>query len=722
MELRIRVGAAIDRSMSEAFRPLTRAAEQAKTVIERSARQAGQAQTRETQRAVKDQDREYARAAREVERWQREKARAAERAAAAQARLTDRTARDEVRTAERAARDKQRAEARQIAAARQEARQRARDEIAAAREVEREIARSNRDRKREETRAARQAERDSRNSFAHKFFDPHRNAQAAYGLVGSAARRAAGIVGDIAHGAGVRTNLGSFIGGEIDLEKKAVDVTNAGYMPGHAGANGKRVDPNALIAQMRDVGNATGFDPGKALDGLQKFVAKTGDLESGRDVILDMARYARASGAELDDMVDAAGDVSNALGDVPNKGEAIKNVMRAIAAQGKEGAVEIKDLATQMAKLSAASSQFSGDPQAVMAQMGAMVQMTRAKGGAASATQAATSLGSFTNTFSKGARLNAFKHFGVDIRGEDGRLDLRKIILGSLAAASSDKHGGTKNFSQNMGQMFMDVAARRSMKGWETTYLEAGGGQAGLDAVAKKFDELASATMNEKEVTESFNRSMQTTEAQVTLFNNEMSKTANELKTVLLPAFQGLAPVILGITKTAADWIGQITGTKKANADSEQVNAEIRAINARSGIGGLLKKGSGTDDEVDAASVEAMNAKRALESEIAKKSVEVAEERKNFDLGFGHSMTDDEIRKEAQSVGDGGDDARKFLRDQEALTRMKDTLDQLNRQQNELADRIAQRTLRVVLVGDTRPPEMQPNPPTRTPAPGAKPR
>lgn len=719
MELRIRVGAAIDRSMTDAFRPLVQAAERARQQIERTARSSGQAQVRETARSVSGQEKAFAKLTRETERWQREQVRAAERAAAAKISAAERAARGESRAAERAARERARAEARQIAAARQEARQRARDQISAEREVEREIARSNRARERAGAKAARDEARAARNHWTTKFFDPHRNVSAAVGFAGSAARRAVGIAGDIARGAGVRLDPGSYMASEVALEKGAVDLSNASYMPGEAGKgpNGRRVDPKELIAQMRQVGQATAFDPNAALEGLQKFVAKTGDLQSGRDVILDMARYARASGAELDDMVDAAGDVSNALGDVPNKGEAIKNVMRAIAAQGKEGAVEIKDLATQMAKLGAASSQFTGERGMVMAQMGALAQMTRAKGGAASATQAATAVGSFTNTFSKGARLDAFKHFGVDMRGADQKIDVKKVILGSIAAAAAEKNGGMANFDRNMGKMFMDVSARRVTKGFETVYKEAGGGDAGLRAVEKALDDLTNATMNEKEVSESFAASMKTTEAQVQQFNNEMSNTANELKSVLLPAFQGLAPVLLDLTKKGVDWLARITGQKDADDQNKQVNAELAALNAKGGMSRALQATSIEDSDIQKIQSDAAEAKKRLEFEIAKKAQVVADERKNFDLGFGHAMSDDEIAREAKSPGSGGDDARKFLQDKEALARMKDTLEQMNRQQNDLADRIASRTLRVQLVGDTRPPEITFPPGSRQPTP-----
>src|SRR5690606_13963339 len=93
-------------------------------------------------------------------------------------------------------------------------------------------------------------------------------------------------------------------------------------------------------------------------------------------------------------------------------------------------------------------------------------------------------------------------------------------------------------------------------------------------------DDLTNSTMNGKEITDSFNASMNTTEAQVQLFNNEMSATANELKTALLPAFQGLAPVIVDITKWGVDLVRKLTGSKDVEAQKRAFASQWNAMNA----------------------------------------------------------------------------------------------------------------------------------------------
>jgi hypothetical protein len=536
----------------------------------------------------------------------------------------------------------------------------------------------------------------------------------------SAARAAWGVGGEVLQGAGVNVDLGSMVHSNVDLEKRATDLTNSAYMPGEAGPNGKRQDAGDIIAQARQVGNDTATDPVKALEALQKFVAKTGDLQTGRDILGDMAKMARATGAELDDMVDAAADVSAALGPGAG-GEAIKNVMKAIAAQGKEGAVEIKDLARQMAKLGAAAGTFTGDKSMVMAQMGAITQMSRAHGGSASATQAATSTVSFANTFSKGKRLDAFKNFGVDIYGADSKVDLRKTLLSSIKAASSSEHGGMKNFDRNMGQMFMDVRARSSTRGYEQIFKEAGGGAAGLKAVADAFDKSTAAVMRNAEIEESFARSMKTTEAKVQVFNNHMAETAGQLKNVLQPAFEALGPQVIAGAKALVDLLEKIDPNRKKRRDDADVNAELAGVNAKSRLGSVLEagaKGTLSIDEQVAAQEEAAKAKKKLEASIAAKGKEIAEDRQNNGMNAKvGALTHDQVEERARN---GSDSAAKLLRDEQQLKSLQDTLATINQRNDTLNEKLANGQIRVVIVGDTRPPEV--GGAGRTPPPEHKPR
>jgi hypothetical protein len=641
-EIRIKIGASVDRGLENAFRPLEESAKRAK----RTLRTEFDASAKEQLKAQQKADREMAKSARDAAREQAKAAREAaaqktkaERDAAKEAARLDR---ERVRTAERAERDivraKEKAErekAELTKKAQREEERAQRDAVRAAEKAAKDQARAIARQQREQIRATHQAERDHRRQSRADHYDrmlASRNVgRTVDNIVTPAARLggkglsfAKGVLSDVAQGAGADFSLASHVQKNVSLEKNATDLTNAGYMPGEKGQAGIRQDPQALIRDVRKAADATATDANVAMEGLQKFVAKTGDLQTGREIIQDLAKYSRATGAELDDMADAAGDVASALGETDNKGEKVKAVMKAIAAQGKVGAVEIKDLATQMAKIGASATQFTGDGAENVAKMAAISQAARQKGGAASATQAAQSTMGFMATFSKAARQNQFKAYGVNIRAADGKVaDPKQIIMDSIAAAASEKHGGMANFDKNMGKMFMDSSSKRATRGFEAVYKDTKGThEQKMEAVSKYFDKLANATMSETEVMESFTRSMSTTEAQAQLVNNQLSAAAQELQNSLRPAMAGMAPVMIQGTKAVTDWIGMLTGIKAQMSQAAGYRTSNESGNARRLLEGDTSNGVvGQNYDV------AVSKQKALQDAIAAKE---AEHKKNI--------------------------------------------------------------------------------------------
>lgn len=653
-ELKIRVGASVDRSLSLAYQPLIEAANKAAGAVARAGAKGGQALATTTKQGTSSAEKEYAKLARSAERWQRDMVRSAEKAS-----------RDEVRSAEKAARDKTRAAERAT-----QARQRENDKIV--RDVERSERAATAAAEREASARTRANERAMKAAARQNASEANRYGGYAIGAAKRAVGAGLGFAKTVAGGMGVNLDMGSLMTKGTELEKNAVDLSNQAFFSGKSGAAGQRQDPKVLAEEVRKVAMSTGNDSGDTMGGLQAFVAKTGDLESGRAILFDLSKLAKATGTNMQDMVDAAGDVANALGDVPNKGAAIKSVMTAIAAQGKEGAVEIKSLATQMAKLGAASTQFTGSSEQSMANMGALVQMTRAKGGAASSTQAATSVGSFVSTFSKGARRKAFDAAGVQVEAADGKLrNPRDIIIDALKATKGDTVG--------MGKMFMDVAARRVTRGFETTYKEAGGGAAGIKAVEQAFNDLARATMLQTEIEESFARAMQTSDAKAKVFNEQLGKVATELQAALLPALQGMAPLLVSMTGSVATFIGKVTGATEAKRRTDDVGVDTRAANAAGTVHQILRTGRTVDGETE----EAAKARDALKATVERRKKELAE-KGDFSARTGDGawaritkvkdMTDDELAFAAKN----NDEAAGYVNDKKALESMQATLSDLD--------------------------------------------
>lgn len=362
----------------------------------------------------------------------------------------------------------------------------------------------------------------------------------ALSTVGGMLGRGAGFVGQVARGAGVDLDVGSLTGKVGRAQKTAVDISNSAYMEGEKGPAGQRQDPRKLVAEVRDVADATGLDTNEALAGLQKFVAKTSDLQTGRDILGDMARLAKVTSASLDDMVDAAGDVSKNLGDIPDNAAKTSAIMTIIAQQGKLGSVEIKDLASQMAKVASGASKFSGGSEKAIVALGAMAQTARGTGGAASANQAATSVASFVSDLTSKAGQKALSG-KVDIWADKGKTQMKPIneIVGDILT----KSGGDLS---KISAMVPGKQSSRALGGFAKIYNDAERAEKGTGAakVQAEFDRLTK-TLSKEEIAKSFATTMETTESKVQLFNNQLERIAEKASGKLLPALEALGPAVL---------------------------------------------------------------------------------------------------------------------------------------------------------------------------------
>lgn len=559
--VRIKVGAALDPNTGAVFRPLIESAKKARAAIDGEFRQAGRS-ARALGPAVKDSTTKADRAIVELERQLKglpstlDKAGGAARQFGKEAEASFSIAKD------------------RFAALAKEA-------ATNSREVERSMERASAARAKALGRAGRWAATGAGQV----------GMMAARGALGAGRR----IAGDVLSGAGVQLDIGAGVAQNVDLERRAVELSNAGYDPA-GGKNGVRVDKTALVNQVREVSNYAAYDPTQAMEGLQAFVAKTGDLALGRDILKDMAMLSKASGSNLTDMVDAAGDVSNQLGKVDNKSELVSQVMRSIAGQGKLGAVEIKDMARQMAKVAGAASQFAGDRAQNIALMGAFAQEARQQGGASSATMAATSVAGMINTLKTPARVGAFAANGVQVfdKTTGAMRNPAEILIESLQKTGTNVTGFKK--------MWANVQGARAVEGfagvYRSTYADTKGTEqervaAATAAVRAEFERLTKVAMAQGEIQESFNRAMNTTESRVQLFNNQMAATAAQLQESLMPALQDLAPVVVEAAHAFAGAVELVLG-KQGKSDAEKT---LKDVNVMSHAMHALRPAEGNEGE-----------------------------------------------------------------------------------------------------------------------------
>lgn len=437
-------------------------------------------------------------------------------------------------------------------------------------------------------------------------------ASSATGTAAGMVRRGVGVAADIARGAGVSFDVGSAVKKRTGLESAAVGLANAGYVEDGKGAQRIKQDPRAIMADIQKTGETYGIAQETIAGALVSFVGKTGELQTGRDMLDAFAKTAKATGADIEDVAAAAGAISNKLGDVPDKANAINKVMLAIAGQGKVGAVEIKDMATQMEKLTSQASKFQtnaafkgvvgSDTGANIAMLGVLAQAARQteKGTAAQATQSSMAfirdLTSATATKRIGAKAIFTDDKKTTIR------DPQEIIKDLISKTKGDQSKLTflmpNRNSRAVVNSFMDPymkahnATKGSAKEKDT---------AGRAAVDDKFKELKQATLSPKAQQEAVDQAMTTTATKVEQFQQKLDRVVGDMADQVIPAMLKLAPSALDAATTLskiATWAvenpksagGAIVAASLAKAMGDQIAAAL-ATKAAGALGAMPMSG-----------------------------------------------------------------------------------------------------------------------------------
>lgn len=533
---------------------------------------------------------------------------------------------------------------------------------------------------------------------------------ARYGMAAASyLRRAAGTY---VHSLGVETDAGAYMARNVGDETRAQQISNAGYMPGQGGANSMLVDRERLLGQTRDVGIGTGTERGELLQGLQKFVGLTGDLALGRNMLKDMAVLARATGSDFTEMAAASAEVSNHLGDVPDKGAATLAIMRQITGEGKLGAIEVRDLARQMAKLASHANQFKGGTAENIATLGLVAQEAKLRGGATNAAQATTAVVRFTEELTKSSVQKHLGKAGIDVFTDKSNTQLKSFddIVKSMLHWS---RGDLKKLDQIMPSSI----GKKALGGFAAIYNETSGTDAQkIAAVTDEFQRLRDAQLTQDEVIRAFNASMTTSEAKAKVFNERMAALAEQVQGALLPAFERLAPKVVEATQALAEMftekpgggdslfgglIKMITGggveSAQAEASRQGTKLGIEGDNAyrtmrRWEMANLVTNAEGPYDaaanmRAAAPILEVTGEKeKALRGTIDPLAKRVAEEAKAFEIG-GHPASLKTIQRYATGEGtDRGtqEAAQAYLADKQTLDGLMKTMSGLHEERERL--------------------------------------
>ncbi len=525
--IKIRIGAASDRSIDVVFGNLEKRAQKARDTIARlfGANTSGKS----FQGVATEAEKSFAR----VEK-------SAEKSANARVRSEERANREIVKAFQRASAD-----------------------------ADREIAKQTKSAEREAAKQARVREKfaDRTSHRATRFLFPPPT-----GLIGGASRLAS----DMLRGAGVDLS----VNGSVDRVVK--QQTSFAALENQARVAGKPLRGSGRD-EIKTVADKYGFSRAEATSAVAAYATKTGDANAGLDALDDLAKRAAASGTNFTEMADAAADVANGLGNVPNKSKAMIAAMDTFTVQGAEGAVEIKQLAREMPKLTASAGRYTGDTAGNLSKLGALAQVAREKGGATSAAEAANAVSRLTDQFSTPARLAAFKKAGINVIGKDNQIrDPFALIREAISKTGGDP--------EKMSGLIKSTVAAKATRGFTSAYNQAGGGEAGMRAV----DDLLAKYMKGKLSSGTLDQNVASRDDTIAVkaqkFNNKLDDITEKMGAKLFPALEKLegpairlAQMFTNLVSAAADnpW------TAVALAAAGALSASI----ARAGLESLLRAG-----------------------------------------------------------------------------------------------------------------------------------
>lgn len=174
------------------------------------------------------------------------------------------------------------------------------------------------------------------------------------------------------------------------------------------------------ISQLRDIN----INPDELLASVEKIVSKTGNLKFAEDNLQNLAYTISATGAAGNDVGAMAADLFEKFN--------IKDANQMIATlgmlvnQGKAGAFELRDLATQGERATSAYGQMGRTGVEAAAEMGAMLQMARKATG--SPEQAATSLEAYIRNLNATEKRAKLKKAGIQLMDPEDPKRMRSAI------------------------------------------------------------------------------------------------------------------------------------------------------------------------------------------------------------------------------------------------------------------------------------------------------
>ncbi len=380
------------------------------------------------------------------------------------------------------------------------------------------------------------------------------------GAVPSAIRGVGSMFGLV--GTGIALVGGAAIAATALATNESLKLDDASRRLAIQGSTGThREDPTALRHHFEQTAiDVRGARAADVAAGASRFVGKTGDLQAAKEFSRTMAEVSVASGAAAEDIGDAMADIFQKF-DVKTAKE-MSDAMAMLYVQGKRGAFELKDAASQFPRLAAAAQRFGlGKGAKSLATLGGLTQIARSATG--SPEEAATALeGVFRDLTSKDAKLNALGVKTYEGTGKDKHVrDIREILIDTVA-----KVGGNdpQQKAIQLGKIF-DARGMRAMAPLISTFNDAvKQGKDGVRALRDKLNEAIDATGAETELKQDLATAQESASAQLTA----------AWEAVKVAVGENLTPTVAQLAKELA-FVVQRSGPQLASAFNTAAHAAL---------------------------------------------------------------------------------------------------------------------------------------------------
>lgn len=305
---------------------------------------------------------------------------------------------------------------------------------------------------------------------------------------------------------------GAFIGGSAAVVASTLGVAGSAARQSLAlheisnrlsisarGAGEEAVDPAKLRKEFEQTAAKTpGISAMSIANAVQQFVTKTGRLDVARGSQDVFATVASATGSNVEDIAGAAADLFQKF-DI-TKMEDMADAMAALAFQGKNGSFELKDAASQFARLSSAAARFGlGKGVEGVKVLGGLTQIAKESKG--SPEEAATAIEAMFRQFvdpTANKKLAKLSGGGVNPfldKGHTKTKDIRSLIVETITKAGGDQMKLQDIFNtEGIGAIssiitkFNEAKQTASVGGASAKDANEAGAQAARDYLAKMID------------------------------------------------------------------------------------------------------------------------------------------------------------------------------------------------------------------------------------------